>query len=319
MNFNGRYSDLINPEKLDSLAVAPIVHSLTISNGGTGANIAHSLALLSDRPVLLGVVGEDGLSYLEELTARGIDTSHVHISKFSTATYQGINDSAGCHVGGFYPGAMADSDGLTLEPWQGQDVIVIVSPHDPKAMIRQVAECKKWSLRLCYDVSWQIGDMSAEQLKDGIDAAEVLILNDHEMSMLSRNTGLNHEQILAKVPVVVTTLGEKGSLIEGANVPEPIPVGIARPKVVADSTGAGDAFRAGFLYGYARGWPLKACAQLGAVCSAYTIESMGTQAHTFTFAEATERYRENFNQDLPNEIIKEQEPTWQTTKLQTSN
>ena len=313
MGFEGRYRDLINPDMLDSLAVAPIVHSLTVSNGGTGANIAHSLALLHDRPVLLGVVGEDGLPYLDELTARGIDTSHVHISQFSTATYQGITDSSGCHVGGFYPGAMADSSSLSLEPWKGQNVIVIVSPHDPKAMVRQVEECKKWGLRLCYDVSWQIGDMTAEQLKDAIETAEIIMLNEHEMSMLSKNTGLTHQQLAAKVPVLVTTLGEKGSLIEGTKVPEPLKVGVAKPKQVADPTGAGDAFRSGFLYGYARGWPLQACAQLGALCGTYAIETMGTQSHAFTASEIAERYRSAFNEDLPSELTKEE--SWPTTKL----
>lgn len=299
MNFRGKYTDLINPKKLDSLAIAPLVQSLTISNGGVGANIAYNLALLGDRPILLGVVGEDASLYMEGLGSRGVDISYVHVSKFNTATYQAVTDSAGCHVGGFFPGAMADSGNLTFAPWRGQDALVVVSPHDPAAMIRQVNESKKWGLRLCYDVSWQVGDMTSEQLSAGLEAAEILVLNDHEMSMLSKNTGLSHEAITAKVPVVITTLAEKGSLIEGTKAPNAIRVAAAAPNQVLDSTSAGDAFRAGFLHGYVRQWPLKTCAQLGATVAAYAIETKGSQNHLFTLKELTKRYKQNFNEALP--------------------
>src|SRR5439155_22801265 len=101
------------------------------------------------------------------------------------------------------------------------------------------------------------------------------------------------------------TLRKKGSIIEGKKVAEPISVGVAKPKQVTDPTGAGDAFRAGFLYGYVRDWPLKACAQLGAVCGTYAIETMGTQSHTFKTQEITKRYADAFKEELPSSLHKE--------------
>lgn len=119
------------------------------------------------------------------------------------------------------------------------------------------------------------------------------------MSVLSTKTGYPIDRIKATVPIVITTYGKEGSVIEGTDIPEAIHVSTVAPKQVADPTGAGDAFRAGFLYGFARRWPLKASAQLGAVCATYAIETLGTQSHAFDLNEAAARYQAAFNETLP--------------------
>ena len=299
MNFSGRYADHIRPEKLESISISIFLDTLQDAHGGVGANIAYSLALLGDTPVLLGAVGPDGLLYMEKLAHHGVNITHVFESKLPTATFNVITDSDQNQVGGFYPGAMFDSDTLSFAPWKNDRPIVVVSPHDPKAMRRQVRECKEWDLRLCYDIGQQVNNLPGNEMAEGLDTAEVLILNDYEMSVLAAKTGRSIEAIKQHVPVVITTLGKDGSVIEGRTVPEAITVGVAPPSQVVDPTGAGDAFRAGFLFGYARGWPLKACAQLGAVCGTYAIETMGTQSHTFTPETVQQRYMKAFKEKLP--------------------
>jgi adenosine kinase len=305
MSFSGKYQEHIRPEKLDSLSISIFLNSLQDAHGGVGANIAYSLALLGEEPLLVGSVGPDGLLYMEKLAHLGVNIAHVFESKLPTATFNVITDSDQNQVGGFYPGAMFDSGSLSLAAWKDQSPIVVVSPHDPKAMRRQVQECKDWGLRLCYDIGQQVSNLSGNEMAEGVEAAEILILNDYEMSVLSQKTGKDIGDIKTTVPIVITTLGKNGSIIEGKSVPEPIKVGVAKPTKVADPTGAGDAFRSGFLYGLARGWPLNACAQLGAVCGTYAIETVGTQSHSFTVDEVTARYKANFNELPPTEITKE--------------
>jgi adenosine kinase len=210
-----------------------------------------------------------------------------------------ITDSDENQVGGFYPGAMFDAESLSFEPWKSAGAICVVSPHDPVAMRRQVAECAKWSLRLCYDVGQQVSNLGAEDLAAGVAAAEVLILNEYEMAGLAKKIGQSVAKIKAQVPVVVVTLGRDGSVIEGAAVKEPMRIGVVKPARVADPTGAGDAYRAGFLYALARGWEWEACGQLGATCATFAIETMGTQGHDFTFNEVAIRYKEAFGAGLP--------------------
>ena len=305
MSFSGRYQDHIQPGKLQSLSISIFLDQLQDAYGGVAANIAYSLALLGEEPHLLGSVGKDGLLYMEKLARHGVNIEHIFESALPTATFNVITDSDQNQVGGFYPGAMFDSDALSFERWKDHSPIVVVSPHDPKAMKRQVQEARKWNLRLMYDIGQQVSNLSGDDMAEGLDVAEVLILNDYEISVVASKTGRSLEDIKAAIPIVVTTLGKNGSIIEGKSVTKPIKVGIAKPDQVVDPTGAGDAFRSGFLYGFARDWPLKACAQLGAVCSSYAIETMGTQSHAFTTDDVTQRYQTNFNESLPTALVKE--------------
>lgn len=305
MNFSGRYREHIQPEKLDSLSISIFLNDLKDAYGGVGANIAYSLALLGDEPILLGSVGKDAVVYMEKLAHDGVNIKHVYESELPTASFNVITDTDQNQVGGFYPGAMFDSGSLSFEPWKNASPIVVVAPHDPKAMKRQVQECQEWNLRLMYDIGQQVSNLPGDEMAAGVRAAEILILNDYELTVLSKKTGLSIDEIKNIVPIVITTLGKKGSVIEGKKVPRAINVGVVKPDQVVDPTGAGDAFRAGFLYGYVRNWPLKACAQLGAVCGTYAIETMGTQTHAFTAEDIAERYEDTFKEDTPTNLVKE--------------
>ena len=301
MNFSGRYREHIQPEKLDSLSISIFLDNLHDAYGGVGANIAYSLALLGEEPILVGSVGRDAVVYMEKLAHDGVNIKHVYESELPTASFNVITDADQNQVGGFYPGAMFDSGSLSFETWKQDNPIVVVAPHDPNAMKRQVAECSEWGLRLCYDIGQQVSNLPGDEMAEGVRAAEILILNDYELTVLSKKTGMDIAEIKKTVPIVITTLGKKGSVVEGKTVPKPITVGTAKPSRVADPTGAGDAFRSGFLYGYVRGWPLKTSAQLGAVCATYAIETMGTQSHIFTREDIAKRYQDTFNQPLPSD------------------
>jgi adenosine kinase len=216
-----------------------------------------------------------------------------------TAAFNVITDSDENQVGGFYPGAMFDAESLSFEHWKGSAAICVVSPHDPKAMRRQVAECARLGLRLMYDVGQQVSNLDGVDIAEGVDAAEFLILNEYEMTALAEKIGREISEIKAKVPVVITTLGQDGSVIEGARVKTAMRVGAVKPRQVQDPTGAGDAYRAGFLYGLARDWSWRDCGQLGAVCATYAIETVGTQGHEFTLEQVGRRYAGAFGEALP--------------------
>ena len=295
MNFSGRYRDLIKPDMLHALSVSPLLNKLETSRGGIGANISYNMALLGEQPILLGSVGADAQMYIDDLKQVGVDVSHVHFSDRPTASFNVITDSEDSQVGGFYAGAMNDSDSLRFAPWQGQNVLAMVCAHDPAGMNQQVAECQTSGIRLAYDPGQQVID-AVTDLGAGIQAAELLFVNDYELSLLCQKTGQSAEEIKAKVPLVITTLGGNGSLIEGTKVASPIKVGIAQV-VPVDPTGAGDAYRAGFLYGYLRQWDLQKCGQLGATLASFIIEHHGTQ-YPFNKTEIAARYRDNFSEEM---------------------
>ena len=297
MNFGGSYTDLIEPAKLHVLSVSVLVDSLKEASGGTGANIAYNLAALGNRPVLLGAAGHDATAYLERLASQGVDTSQVHRSELPTASFNVLTDSNNNQVGGFYPGAMADADGLSFAPWAGQDVLVCLSAHDPAAMRRQVAESADHQLRLVYDPGQQVSNISAEDLQAGVAAAEVVIVNDYELGVLSSKTGLSAADLQARVPVFITTHGVDGSVVSGNRLDHVTQISSAPPARVTDPTGAGDAYRAGFLHGYLRQWDVKACGQLGSVVASFVLEQVGTQTN-LSHADISARYQQIFNQEI---------------------
>jgi adenosine kinase len=296
MNFSGRYRDLIKPDKLHALSLSMLLDKLEDSPGGIGANIAANLAALGEEPVLLGSVGTDAKDYIQDLAGLGIDTSHVHFSDLPTASFNVITDAEDSQVGGFYQGAMSDSESLSFKPWQGQDVVVMIAAHNPQAMNRQVAECRDYKLRLVYDPGQQVSD-HATDLAAGIDAAEILLVNDYELGVLCQKTGIAHERLRSKLPLMITTLGKDGSVIDGTLMDKPLHVGIAKPRAVVDPTGAGDGYRAGFLYGYLRQWDMRASGQLGAVVASFIVEKHGTQQR-FSKQDIINRYRESFNEEI---------------------
>lgn len=296
MNFSGRYRDLIKPNKLHALSLSMLLDKLEDSPGGIGANIAANLACLGEQPVLLGSVGEDAKDYIKQLAELGVDTSRVHFSGLPTASFNVITDSEDSQVGGFYQGAMADSGSLSFKPWQGKDVLAMVAAHNPEAMNRQVTECRDYQLRLVYDPGQQVSD-PATDLAAGVKASEVLLANDYELSVLCQKIGTSPEDLKAKLPIVITTLGRNGSIIDGQAAKGPISIGIAKPQAVVDPTGAGDAYRAGFLYGYLRQWDLRVSGQLGAVIASFIVERHGTQ-HRFAKQDVVNRYHENFNEEI---------------------
>lgn len=299
MSFSGSYADHLHPEKLDNVSVSIFLNSLVDSPGGVAANIAHTLALLGEEPYLLGSVGKDAVAYMERLATQGVNIAHIHESTLPTASFNVITDSSQNQVGGFYPGAMFDSEALSLKPWRQKNPLIIISPHDPKAMKNQVAECKTYGFSFCYDIGQQVSNAPAQDMSEALETAEILILNEYEMSVLSKKVSQSTEDIKARIPIVIVTKGPAGSEISGSKIAEPFAVGVANPSQVLDPTGAGDAYRAGFLYGYARGWPVRECAQLGATCASFAIETVGTQTHNCTKQDILDRYKSTFGDLSP--------------------
>lgn len=298
MNFNGSYSDLIKPDKIHVLSLSVIIDNLTHSRGGVATNIAYNLALLGDHPIVLGSVGKDALDYLSDLKKLGVNTDHVHQSNLPTATFTVLTDKNNNQVGGFYPGAMGDTTGLSLKPWADTSSLVVVSANDPTIMASLVNESHKYGLELIYDPSQQVSNCTGGDLKAGVVAASVLMVNDYELSVLCTKTGMTEEEVKELVPLIVTTLGKDGSELSGKDVSKPIRVPAISGINPVDPTGAGDAYRGGFIYGYSRGWELETCMQLGTVMSSYTVELVGTQTHSPTISDIKDRFKNAFNKNI---------------------
>lgn len=295
MKFPGYFADHILPDNLDCLSLSFLVESMVRQPGGIAPNIAYNLALLGERPRLFATAGEDFAAYQDVLEENGVDTSGIKLIEGEfTASFFANTDLANSQIASFYPGAMAAAADLSLNDLEGKKPeLVLISPNDPRAMVRYVDECKALGIPYIYDPSQQIPRLSGDELQDGLDGALALFVNKYEFGMVQKKTGLSGEEIRERTQFTVVTLGEEGSLIYQGDKQMQIPV--VKPDKIADPTGVGDAFRGGFLSGYAHAWDLGICAEMGAVAAAYCLEQEGPQGHSFTPSEFVERFREHFN------------------------
>lgn len=294
MVFPGHFKDHILPDKVHTLSVSFLVDSMKRQRGGTAANIAYNLALLGERPRIVAAVGEDFADYRLWLEEQGVDTSGIKPipGEFTSSCF--INtDLQDNQITAFYPGAMSQAHTLSIRSDELHDAsIVVISPNDPLAMSSYAAECVELGVPYLYDPSMQAPRMTAEELRAGCAGAKVLIGNDYEFGMMSEKLGITEAELHRLVPVTVVTKGEYGSsiIVEG----EEYVIPPARPKAVVDPTGAGDAFRAGFVKGMQRGLPWDVVGRLASISAVYAIEQAGTQQHSYTPQAFIERYRENF-------------------------
>ena len=295
MNYPGVFADNIDPTKLHVLSVSFLAETLKKERGGTAGGISYNLALLDSNPILLATAGDDFDQYATFLKSAGVDLGHLKIiHEEATSMAMILTDKENNQITAFHPGVMNQADSLSLKDAKGD--FVVIAPTKPEAMRRTASECKELKIPYLYDPGMQLPRLSDEELLEGIEGAEILIANDYEMGLIRKRLKIEDLRFKNKVKLLITTLGAEGSIIESEG--GIIKIEAAKPEKVVDPTGAGDAYRAGFLAGYLRGLDLKVCGQMGSIASCYVVEKYGTTNHRFTLIEFSKRYKKNFGEAL---------------------
>ncbi|MCZ6508533.1 MAG: carbohydrate kinase family protein [Acidobacteria bacterium] len=297
MTFPGLFKDHIFPDKLDVINISFLVDKMERKRGGCAGNIAYSLALLGEHPRIVATAGNDFEDYRRFLLDQGVDVEAIRIIDDETTACAFITtDQSDSQIQGFYVGAMAHASQLSLKELAGDRAkVCIISPDDPGAISRHCQEAREAALAFFFDPSFQVTHMDGPTLRDCAHGAKALMLNDYEYAVFEDKTSYRGDAVFELVDFVVVTLGAKGSRILRPGSPpiEVPPVAVAR---AVDPTGAGDAFRAGFLAGWVEEFELPVCGRMGSVASAYAVEQYGTQTHAYSRDEFDRRYAENFGE-----------------------
>jgi adenosine kinase len=293
MTFPGSFSEQIIPEQLTRLSLSFLVDDMQKRRGGVAPNIAYTLALLGERPMIFGTAGQDFGEYRTWLDNAGVDTSLIVQTpdKF-TASFFCSTDQHNCQIASFYTGAMADDVRLSLKSLSFKPDIVVVSPTDPKAMLNFAADCRDLGVRYIFDPGQQCARATGEELRAGILGASVLICNDYEMELIRQKAGLTEADVLFHADAVIVTKGPHGCSLYLKD--RRIDVPAVPEKQIVDPTGVGDAFRGGLLKGLAKGADWETCARIGSVAATFALECVGGQSHAFTQDEFRERYEAHF-------------------------
>ncbi len=311
MDFPGKFADHIMPDKIHILNVAFAVNGLRESFGGTAGNIAYNLALLGERPTILSTAGRDFGLYRKRLLKNKIDVSRVQVVKNkNTASCYITTDMADNQITAFNPGALAGQcrDALQCVSTNKNNFLAIISPGNIKDMENYARFYKKVGIKYIFDPGQAITALKPNVLKASIKGAEALIGNDYEVGLLSKKTGWTINEIIDKVGMLIITKGEKGSEIykRALTSQPPFTRGVIKAmkipavklKKIIDPTGAGDAYRAGFIKGMVQGWDAKKCGQLASVVASFAVEKYGTQEYRFGRKDVAMRFRNTYKENF---------------------
>ena len=297
MDFPGKFSDHILPDKIHILNVCFAINGLRENFGGTAGNIAYALALLGERPRIVAAVGRDFDPYRTWLIQHRLPLDHVTvIDDELTASAYITTDRADNQITAFNPGAMRQRARFDPGGFPSRETLAVVAPGNLEDMEHLARAWRERGVPYILDPGQSLPAWSGEQLLEMMRGAFIFISNDYELELALRKTGRRSEELLALSTAVVTTRGEQGSvLLHRDGGVQRVEIPAVAPEKVADPTGAGDAFRAGLVKGLmiSRGALLHAC-RMGATAAAYAVEVYGTQTYRFTPETFNERFNDAF-------------------------
>ena len=283
MNFEGRFADQIMPDQLHILNVSFLVPSLRRDFGGCAGNIAYSLKMLGGTPLPMATIGQDGGVYLERLQQLGIGEEFVlTIADAYTAQAMIITDMDNNQINGFHPGAMEQA--WRTQVTQRSDIkLGIIAPDGRDAMVQHAAQFAAAGIPFVFDPGQQLPRFDGAELRNFVELASWVAVNDYEGKMLSDRTGWDTAELSRHVRGLIVTIGAMGSevWVDGQKTHVPaIPAA-----AVVDPTGCGDAYRGALLFGLEKGWSLERCAQLGNHLGSIKIAQRGPQNYSATLAD----------------------------------
>jgi adenosine kinase len=298
MEFNDEFKHQILPEQLDNLNVAFLVPNMRREFGGCAGNIAYNLNLISNYALPMGTVGKDFQVYAEWINKCNINSTYISkISAAYTAQAFITTDAKSNQITAFHPGAMNNSEHNKISDAQDENITIgIISPDGKNAMIVHAQQFIDAKIPFIFDPGQGLPMFDGAELVKFIQQATWVIVNFYEAQMLMERTGLTQEQITSQVEAFIITDGNNGSTIYTKNKNYDIP--IAKPKVINDPTGCGDAYRGGLLFGLLEKLDWQVIGHIAALMGAIKIEYHGTQNHSYDLIEFKQKFNENFHYDF---------------------
>jgi adenosine kinase len=298
MVFPERFKDHILPEKTHMLNVAFLVPEMRRNFGGCAGNIAYGLKKLGGNPLPMAAVGADFDRYDEHLDELGIDRKYVmrDDAHFTAQAYI-TTDLDDNQITAFHPGAMNENHRNEVPTGDGI-AYGIVSPDGKQAMLDHAAQFKAAGIAHVIDPGQGLPMFSGDELKTMIDGADWLTVNSYEWEMIAKKTGWDRAQALTglKQGLIITHGGDGSELVTADGEQH---IDSVEPAGIADPTGCGDAYRAGLLFGLARGWAPADAARLGSLMGSIKIAHAAPQGYDLDPAEIGTRFEQAFGRPMP--------------------
>lgn len=286
--------------------------------GGSAANTIYGLAKLGVKTGFIGAVGDDdmGRISIEDFKSVGVDVSQIKIKKGAkTGSVLCLSDRQGQRSLYVLPGAnnLLNRKNIDLD-YVSQTNILHLSSFVHKRQFelqKQLLANLGPSVKVSFAPGAIYAHEGISQLAPLLKRTYILFINSNELVQLTGEDLIHGAQKCLEQGcriVVVTLGGRRDKLVgkktlrkttlacyilysEGEYLVESKP---NQPELVVDTTGAGDAFAAGFLYGFLKGKDLPQCGLLGDIVARFSITKIGAREGHPSLAELSQIYRTRY-------------------------
>ncbi len=273
---------LVNEDLSKKIFESTANNEREITTGGSAANTIHALSALGMRCGYIGKIGNDvlGAAFREEFEIKNIQT-HLLLSKKDTGRVMALVSPDSERTMATYLGAAADlkPGELAKQMFEGYTTLFIEGylVQDHKLIEKAIDLARKENIKIALDLSsYNVVEANFEFLRKLVkEKVDILFANEEEAySFTGKEPGAALTEIASMCEIAVVKTGKSGSLIQRGD--EIVKAGIV-PANAIDTTGAGDTYAAGFLYGLTQGFSLERCAYIAALVSGKVVEVMGAK------------------------------------------
>lgn len=275
---------LIDEEKLQTINRYFSRMDTHLATGGSAGNAIRGMACLGAATGFIGKVSNDayGDFYRQSLLDRGTEACLLVTDEYPSGVASTFISGDGERTFGTYLGAasMLTAKDFTLEMFKGYTYLFIegylVQDHD--MILRAIELAKEAGLQVCLDMaSYNIVEADLEFFSLLINKyVDIVFANEEEAKAFTGKEAEEAAGIIAKMcSIAIVKCGAEGSLIRKGT--EEVRIAALPVDKVVDTTGAGDCFAAGFLYGLTAGFSLEKCGKIGSILSGNIIRVVGAE------------------------------------------
>jgi len=300
-----------------------VAEDVTASPGGSAANTIYGLAKLEVNTGFVGVVGDDtaGKALIQDFHKVGVDASQIRVKPGAkTGSVLCLSDKLGQRSLYVTPGAnsLLTSDDLNLDYINRVGILHLSSFVDDRqfAVLLELMDKLAPSVKLSFAPGTLFTNRGLETITPILARTHVLFLNQTEIKQLTGEDVVSGAQSCLRqgCRIIAVTLGRGAELESGKGTVQRTATAVAyirdtKNEVIVepvnqstvpqvDTTGAGDAFATGFLYGLLKEKALEECGHLGDIVAQFSISQIGAREGLPTLSELAHRYQELYDHEL---------------------
>jgi sugar/nucleoside kinase (ribokinase family) len=273
---------LVDEVKSKLVKAETVNFNRSLASGGSAANTIHGLAMLDINTGFIGSIGKDELGdfFENDMKAASINTMLLRRNSF-TGTAVALISPDSERTFATHLGAAVELEAADLDPeyFTGYDLLYLEGYLIfNKPLVEMACKiAKEKNMKIALDLaSYNVVEIKLSDFKEIVEKyVDIVFANEEEARAF---TGLDPEEALSNISqsceIAVIKIGSEGSWIKRGD--EVLKIGTIKVNL-KDTTGAGDLYASGFLYGYSKGFDLEKCGILGSMMAGKVIEIVGAR------------------------------------------